>query len=83
MSYNPELYDAVTPASVQGDVAWYRRKAKECGGPVLELGAGTGRITLGIAQDGVPIHALDASQCMLDALRGKSAYPPRSGWLAG
>jgi SAM-dependent methyltransferase len=74
--YKPELYDIVTPASFHGDVDWYRRKARECGGPVLELGAGTGRITLAIAQDGVPVHALDADPAMLDKLRQKLANQP-------
>ena len=50
VSYRPELYDTFTPAAFQGDVDWYRRKAQECGGPVLELGAGTGRVTLAIAE---------------------------------
>jgi 2-polyprenyl-3-methyl-5-hydroxy-6-metoxy-1,4-benzoquinol methylase len=57
--YKPELYDIATPASFRGDAEWYRGKARECGGSVLETGAGTGRITLGLAQDGVPVHALD------------------------
>jgi len=69
--YLPELYDLVTPASFRGDAEWYRRKAAECGGPVLELGAGTGRITLGIAREGVAVHALDADRPMLDRLRRK------------
>jgi ubiquinone/menaquinone biosynthesis C-methylase UbiE len=74
--YRPDLYDAVTAADIQDDVDWYRRKAQTCGGPVLELGAGTGRITLAIAEAGVPIHALDASEAMLGALRRKLAgYP--------
>ena len=74
--YKPELYDIVTPASFRGDAEWYRGKARACGGPVLELGAGTGRITLGIAQDGVPVHALDANPAMLDRLRQKLANQP-------
>jgi ubiquinone/menaquinone biosynthesis C-methylase UbiE len=73
----PELYDVVTPETFRGDRDWYRRKAKECGGPVLELGAGTGRITLGIAKDGVRIYALDADAAMLEALRRKVADQPR------
>jgi SAM-dependent methyltransferase len=77
VSYEPELYDVVTPASFRGDAEWYRRKAKESGGPVLELGAGTGRITLGIAEDGIRIHALDADAAMLDALRRKVAAQSR------
>jgi SAM-dependent methyltransferase len=74
--YKPELYDIVTPASFRGDAEWYRGKARECGGPVLELGAGTGRITLGIAQAGVPVHALDADPAMLDRLGQKLADLP-------
>jgi SAM-dependent methyltransferase len=76
MTYEPEFYDAVTPPSFSGDVEWYRRKAREAGGPVLELGAGTGRITLPLARDGVAVHALDADARMLAALRGKVAGEP-------
>lgn len=76
MAYDPSLYDAVTPASFQGDVDWYVRKARESGGPVLELGAGTGRITLAVAGAGVTIHALDASEPMLDALKSKLQRAP-------
>src|SRR5688500_11541637 len=72
--YNPELYDLVTPASFGGDAEWYRARARQSGGPVLELGAGTGRITLGIAQDGVPVHALDADPAMLERLRQKLTH---------
>lgn len=74
--YTPELYDLVTPASFLGDAEWYRRKARESGGPVLELGAGTGRIMLGIARDGVPVHGLDRDPAMLDRLRQKLANEP-------
>jgi SAM-dependent methyltransferase len=69
--YEPDLYDIVTPEAFLGDVDWYRRKARECGGPVLELGAGTGRISLALARDGVMVHALDADGGMLTALRRK------------
>jgi SAM-dependent methyltransferase len=77
VAYDPELYDAVTPASFRGDVEWYRGQAKASGGPVLELGAGTGRITLEIAADGIRVHALDADAAMLEALRRKVAAQPR------
>ncbi|MGE5176537.1 MAG: class I SAM-dependent methyltransferase, partial [Hyphomicrobiales bacterium] len=73
MTYHPDLYDSAIPPSFRGDVEYYRRKARESGGPVLELGAGTGRVTLAIAEAGVPIHALDASEAMLGALRSKLA----------
>jgi ubiquinone/menaquinone biosynthesis C-methylase UbiE len=77
MGYRPEVYDAVTAVSIQGDVDWYRSQAQACGGPVLELGAGTGRVTLAIATAGIPIHALDASEAMLGALRRKLATHPQ------
>jgi SAM-dependent methyltransferase len=76
MPYDPALYDIVTPGAFRGDVEWYRRKAREAGGPVLELGAGTGRITIPIAQDGGSVHALDADRGMLGALARKAATLP-------
>ncbi len=77
MSYQPELYDVVTAPTLQGDVEWYSDKARLSGGPVLELGAGTGRVTLPMAATGVSVHALDAHSGMLARLRAKvTALPP-------
>lgn len=76
MDYRPDTYDITTAASVFGDAAWYRERARRIGGRVLELGAGTGRITLGIADDGAEVWALDASQSMLTALEAKRASRP-------
>jgi SAM-dependent methyltransferase len=41
------------------------------GGPVLELGAGTGRLAIPLAQRDLDVDALDASGAMLDRLRAK------------
>jgi SAM-dependent methyltransferase len=62
--------------SPRGDVEWYRRKAVESGGPVLELGAGTGRVTIPIAEAGVRVMALDLDAGMLDRLQKKTAMLP-------
>lgn len=40
-------------------------------GPALELGIGTGRIALPLAQRGVPVHGIDLSQAMVARLREK------------
>lgn len=40
-------------------------------GPVLEMGIGTGRLALPLAQRGVKVHGIDNSQAMLDRLRAK------------
>src|SRR5690349_1365367 len=70
-TYSPEIYDLVTPASVLGDVEFYGNLAVAANGPVLELGAGTGRITLELARRGVNVTALDSSSDMLARLSNK------------
>ncbi len=40
-------------------------------GPVLELGVGTGRLALPLAERGLEVHGIDASQPMVDRLRAK------------
>ncbi|HUF85712.1 MAG TPA: class I SAM-dependent methyltransferase [Acidimicrobiia bacterium] len=40
-------------------------------GPVLELGIGTGRLALPLADRGLEVHGIDSSQAMVDQLRAK------------
>src|SRR5436853_707433 len=40
-------------------------------GRALELGIGTGRIALPLAQRGVPVHGIDLSKAMVAQLRAK------------
>lgn len=69
-TYDPRLYDLFHPPDAEdSDIAYYLGLARETGGPVLELGVGTGRTLLPIARGGVEIWGLDTSQRMLDALR--------------
>jgi SAM-dependent methyltransferase len=60
------------------DVAWYRElaQARAGDGPVVELGAGTGRITLPLARAGHRVIAVDRMLRMLDRLRLKLADEP-------
>jgi len=70
-------YDAIN-AVLRGssqDVAFYRALAQASGGPVLELGCGTGRVLLPIACDGVACVGVDASRDMLDVFRAKGPPP--------
>lgn len=48
------------------DVAFYRDAVREFGDPVLELGCGTGRITMALAQMGKRVTGLDLSERMLE-----------------
>jgi SAM-dependent methyltransferase len=40
-------------------------------GPVLELGIGTGRVALPLAERGLEVHGIDASEAMVERLRAK------------
>ena len=63
------VYDVVRSSS--GDSDFYRSVAEETGGPLLELGCGTGRVLLNSAEIGIECVGLDASKEMLDVLREK------------
>ncbi|MEX2659852.1 MAG: class I SAM-dependent methyltransferase [Acidimicrobiales bacterium] len=41
------------------------------GGPVLELGVGTGRLAIPLAARGLEVHGIDASPAMVERLRSK------------
>jgi SAM-dependent methyltransferase len=62
-------YDGAYGAMDLSDARFYVDLAKECGGPVLEIGCGTGRVLLPTARAGIEIHGLDNSRPMLDVLR--------------
>jgi SAM-dependent methyltransferase len=47
------------------DVPFWRRVASAAGGPVLELGCGTGRVSLPLARAGVDLVGIDRSAPML------------------
>lgn len=59
------------------DVAFYREAAREFGDPVLELGCGTGRITLALAEAGHRVTGLDISERMLERCAQKRAALPK------
>jgi SAM-dependent methyltransferase len=56
---------------VEGDVQFYIEEARKAGSPILEIGCGTGRILLPIAEAGMRVVGLDRSPTMLSILRRK------------
>jgi len=65
-----ERYAYLTdPAVVDPIVAFLADLARD--GAALELGIGTGRIALPLAQRGVRVHGIDLSKAMVARLRGK------------
>jgi SAM-dependent methyltransferase len=54
----------------------WRALADEAGGAVLDVGAGTGRVSLDLAAGGVAVVALDAETRLLEALKHRAAGLP-------
>ena len=67
-----ELYDPWS-ASVVEDVGFYLDEARRSGGPVVELGVGTGRIAIPLAADGIRVIGVDSSRAMLDVCARRAA----------
>jgi SAM-dependent methyltransferase len=68
--YDPiaQLYDPWSRSVVE-DVQFYVEEALAAGGPVVELGVGTGRIAVPIANAGVRVIGVDDSEGMLSVAR--------------
>jgi SAM-dependent methyltransferase len=58
------------------DLPLWRALGVEAGGEVLEVGAGTGRVTLDLAASGVPMVAVDVAAPLLDALAHRAVGLP-------
>jgi SAM-dependent methyltransferase len=72
-------YDAIAriydpwSRSVTEDVPFYLEEARRSGGPVVELGVGTGRIAVPIASDGIQVIGVDSSRVMLEVCAERAA----------
>ena len=55
------------------DLSFWRQLAAKTGGPVLDVGAGTGRVTLELARAGHAVLALDLDDGLLGVLRERAA----------
>ena len=66
-----EFYDLVyDPLSADAD--WCRALAARTGGPILELGCGSGRVAVPLATDGHRVVAVDRSPAMLERARARA-----------
>jgi SAM-dependent methyltransferase len=54
------------------DLSFWRQLAAKTGGPVLDVGAGTGRVTLELARAGLAVMALDLDDGLLEVLRQRA-----------
>ena len=76
-SLHVEIYDTLQREIPGGDdIGFFRRLAATTGDPILELGCGTGRVTVPLAEAGHTIVGLDRSTAMLAvAERRRRALP--------
>jgi len=65
------VYDPWSQSVVE-DVPFYVAEAVRSGGPVLELGVGTGRIAVPIAASGIRVVGVDLSAGMLEVARERA-----------
>ncbi len=74
---NVETYDERTQQEwtrVEEDVGFFIRYAEKVGGPILELGAGTGRVTWPLAEAGFEVVGLDLSGPMIQHANAKRSH---------
>lgn len=66
-----EIYDELHPGVLVSDAAVDTLAELAGPGPLLELGVGTGRLAIPLAERGLPVTGVDISQAMLDRLAAK------------
>src|SRR5215813_8988647 len=71
-----DLYDHVTAYRERRDVDFFVEEARLSGGPVLEIGCGTGRVLIPTARAGIEVVGLDLSEQMLGRCRANLASEP-------
>ncbi len=67
------IWHEVECGAYAADLATWVELSRAAGGPVLELGAGGGRVAIELARSGVDVVALDRSRELLDDLRASAA----------
>jgi SAM-dependent methyltransferase len=74
MSAGPAtIWHDVECGAYAADLSLWEELAEECGGPVLELGCGTGRVALHLARRGHTVVGLDSNPELLAALAERGA----------
>ena len=68
--HSASIYDQWHPTAPDEMIAALKELAGT--GPVLELGIGTGRVALKLAEQGLEVHGIDSSEAMIAKLRAKT-----------
>lgn len=77
-AFTAAFYDHVVPYRERSDVEFYVDAARRAGGPVLEVGCGSGRVLLPTVEAGIEVTGIDWSEEMLDICRGRLQALPEA-----
>jgi SAM-dependent methyltransferase len=72
MSATGAIWHDVECGSYDADLPLWEQLAERSGGPILELGCGTGRVAVHLARRGHRVIGLDRDQELLDALNARA-----------
>jgi len=73
-----KLYDLDQRDNLIADIPFYLEYAKKLNGKILELGCGTGRISIEFVKNGYFVTGLDLSESMLEIYRNKLSNLPKN-----
>jgi SAM-dependent methyltransferase len=76
VTHREVIWHDVENGSYAGDLELWRELAAEAAGPILDLGAGTGRVARDLHAAGHEVHALDTDPELLGALRERAPGIP-------
>jgi SAM-dependent methyltransferase len=77
-AFTAAFYDHIVPYRERPDVEFYVDAARASGGPVLEVGCGTGRVLLPTVEAGIEVTGIDSSEEMLDTCRRRLSELPET-----
>lgn len=70
------IWQEVEFGAYREDLPLWEEIAREADGPVLELGAGSGRVSAHLARSGIPVIALDRDPALVEELRRRRESLP-------
>jgi len=73
-----KLYDLDQRDNLIADIPFYLEYAKKLNGKILELGCGTGRVSIELAKNGYFVTGLDLSESMLEIYKNKLNNLPKN-----